>query len=129
VKTGDDLEETLADLALPVVVKQTDPWSRLTRSVVMGSTVVRTCGGREATAGGVRPLAGGLSMTATQTTSTTEKQVLDGDACPQEESTWLDGHPVADGSFSKSPSWLLNLCTRGKWWSTRPRRPATPRGR
>jgi len=42
VKTGDDLEETLADLALPVVVKQTDPWSRLTRPVVMGSTVVRT---------------------------------------------------------------------------------------
>ena len=42
VKTGDDLEATLADLALPVVVKQTDPWSRLTRPVVTGSTVVRT---------------------------------------------------------------------------------------
>ena len=42
VNTGDDLEATLADLALPVVVKQTDPWSRLTRPVVTGSTVVRT---------------------------------------------------------------------------------------
>ena len=42
VKTGDELEATLADLALPVVVKQTEPWSRLTRPVVTGSTVVRT---------------------------------------------------------------------------------------
>lgn len=42
VKTGDDLEATLADLTLPVVVKQNDPWSRLTRPVVTGTTVVRT---------------------------------------------------------------------------------------
>ena len=41
VKTG-DLEATLADLALPVVVKQNDPSSRLTRPVVTGSAVVRT---------------------------------------------------------------------------------------
>ena len=42
MKTGDELEAALADLALPVVVKQADPWSRLTRPVVAGSTVVRT---------------------------------------------------------------------------------------
>ena len=42
VRTGDELEETLANVALPVVVKQTGPWSRLTRPVVTGSTVVRT---------------------------------------------------------------------------------------
>jgi predicted ATP-grasp superfamily ATP-dependent carboligase len=42
VKTVDDLEATLADLALPVVVKQADTWSRLSRPVVTGSTVVRT---------------------------------------------------------------------------------------
>ena len=41
VKTG-DLEATLVDLELPVVVKQNDPWSRLTRPVVTGSAVVRT---------------------------------------------------------------------------------------
>jgi D-aspartate ligase len=42
VKTGDDLEAALADLDLPVVVKQDDPWSRLTRPVVTGCTLVRT---------------------------------------------------------------------------------------
>jgi predicted ATP-grasp superfamily ATP-dependent carboligase len=42
VRTGDDLEAALANLTLPVVVKQADSWSRLTRPVVTGSTVVRT---------------------------------------------------------------------------------------
>lgn len=42
VSTGDELEATLANLALPVVVKQADSWSRLSRPVVTGSTVVRT---------------------------------------------------------------------------------------
>ncbi len=42
VRTGDDLEAALAKLTLPVVVKQADSWSRLTRPVVTGSTVVRT---------------------------------------------------------------------------------------
>jgi len=42
VRTGDDLEVALANLTLPVVVKQADSWSRLTRPVVTGSTVVRT---------------------------------------------------------------------------------------
>jgi D-aspartate ligase len=40
VRSGDDLEAVLADVGLPVVVKQTDPWSRLTHTVVTGSTVV-----------------------------------------------------------------------------------------
>jgi len=42
VRTGDELVATLANLALPVVVKQADSWSRLSRPVVPGSTVVRT---------------------------------------------------------------------------------------
>ncbi len=42
VKTGDDLEATLTGLPLPVVVKPNDPWTRLTRPVVKGTTVVRT---------------------------------------------------------------------------------------
>ncbi len=42
VKTGDELEAALTDLALPVVVKPNDPWTRLTRPVVAGSTIVRT---------------------------------------------------------------------------------------
>jgi D-aspartate ligase len=42
VKTGDDLDAALADLKLPVVVKQNDPWSRLNCPVVTGCTVVRT---------------------------------------------------------------------------------------
>ncbi len=42
VRTGDDLEATLANMTLPVVVKQADSWSRLARPVVAGGTVVRT---------------------------------------------------------------------------------------
>jgi len=42
VSTGDDLETALANMTLPVVVKQADSWSRLTRPVVTGSTVLRT---------------------------------------------------------------------------------------
>ena len=42
VRTGDDLEAALAHMTLPVVVKQADSWSRLTRPVVTGSTVLRT---------------------------------------------------------------------------------------
>ena len=42
VETGNDLEATLRGLVLPVVVKPNDPWTRLTRPVVTGSTVVRT---------------------------------------------------------------------------------------
>src|ERR1700722_4974235 len=42
VRTGDDLEAALSNLTLPVVVKQADSWSRQTRPVVAGSTVVRT---------------------------------------------------------------------------------------
>jgi D-aspartate ligase len=42
VSTGHDLEEVLANVSLPVVVKQTDPWSRLARPVVKSSTVART---------------------------------------------------------------------------------------
>ena len=42
VKTGDEMEEVLADLGLPAVVKQNDTWDRLTRPVVTSSTVVRT---------------------------------------------------------------------------------------
>jgi len=42
VRTGDDLEAALANMTLPVVVKQADSWSRLTRPVVAGSTVLRT---------------------------------------------------------------------------------------
>ena len=42
VKTADELETSLADLGLPVVVKQNDPWSRLIRPVVSASTIVRT---------------------------------------------------------------------------------------
>jgi len=42
VRTGDDLEAALANMTLPVVVKQADSWSRLTRPVVTGSTVLRT---------------------------------------------------------------------------------------
>jgi D-aspartate ligase len=42
VSTGDDLEAALANMTLPVVVKQADSWSRLTRPVVTGSTVLRT---------------------------------------------------------------------------------------
>lgn len=42
VRTGDELEATLAALELPVVVKQTDPWTRLTQPVVASSTVVRS---------------------------------------------------------------------------------------
>jgi D-aspartate ligase len=42
VRTGDDLEAALANMTLPVVVKQADSWSRLTRPVVTSSTVLRT---------------------------------------------------------------------------------------
>jgi predicted ATP-grasp superfamily ATP-dependent carboligase len=42
VRTGDDLEAALATMTLPVVVKQADSWSRLTRPVVTGSTVLRS---------------------------------------------------------------------------------------
>jgi predicted ATP-grasp superfamily ATP-dependent carboligase len=42
VRTGEDLEAALANMTLPVVVKQADSWSRLTRPVVAGSTVLRT---------------------------------------------------------------------------------------
>lgn len=42
VKTADDLKEALANIALPVIVKQADTWSRLTRPAIKSSTVVRT---------------------------------------------------------------------------------------
>jgi D-aspartate ligase len=42
VGNGDELEAILSNHPLPVVVKQTDPWSRLARPVVAGSTIVRT---------------------------------------------------------------------------------------
>jgi D-aspartate ligase len=42
VRTGEDLEAALANMTLPVVVKQAGSWSRLTRPVVAGSTIVRT---------------------------------------------------------------------------------------
>ena len=42
VRTGDELEAALANMTLPVVVKQADSWSRLTRPVVSGSTVLRS---------------------------------------------------------------------------------------
>ena len=41
-KTADDLEEALANIALPVIVKQADPWNRLTRPAIKNSTVVRS---------------------------------------------------------------------------------------
>ncbi len=60
VRTGHDLEEVLTNVSLPVVVKQTDPWSRLARPIVKGTTVARTAEDVQTTPGGVRALAGGL---------------------------------------------------------------------
>jgi predicted ATP-grasp superfamily ATP-dependent carboligase len=40
VKSGDELEATLADFGLPAMVKENEPWSQLTRA--RSSTVVRT---------------------------------------------------------------------------------------
>jgi D-aspartate ligase len=42
ISSSDDLKATLADWTLPVVVKPNDPWNRLTRPVVDGSTVLST---------------------------------------------------------------------------------------
>lgn len=42
VRNGEEFDAVMADLALPVVVKQADPWSRLADPVVTGSTVVHS---------------------------------------------------------------------------------------
>lgn len=56
VKSGDDLEEAVTALALPVVVKRTDPWIQSARPIDTRGVDRR---GRRTSAGAVRPFGGG----------------------------------------------------------------------
>jgi len=107
VRSGDDLEATVANLALPVVVKPSDPWSRLARPVLTGSTVVRT--GEE-----VRRLRAALDRSPEGSDVVVQEYVPDDDA----EDWFAHGYCTASSSVAR-------IYTGRKLWSWPARAGAT----
>ncbi|HXY43128.1 MAG TPA: hypothetical protein VEH29_02975, partial [Acidimicrobiales bacterium] len=98
---------TVANLALPVVVKPSDPWSRLARPVLTGSTVVRT--GEE-----VRRLRAALDRSPEGSDVVVQEYVPDDDA----EDWFAHGYCTASSSVAR-------IYTGRKLWSWPARAGAT----
>jgi predicted ATP-grasp superfamily ATP-dependent carboligase len=107
VGSAEEFKALLADVALPVVVKQTDPWKRLSRPVVTGSTVVRT-------ADDVQRLLEAFSRWPEGTDVTVQEYLPDDDS----EDWFAHGYCTASSD-------TVQIFTGRKFWSWPPRAGAT----
>jgi predicted ATP-grasp superfamily ATP-dependent carboligase len=107
VRTGEDLEAALANMTLPVVVKQADSWSRLTRPVVTGSTVLRS-------AEDVERLRAAFDRWPEGSDVIVQEYLPDDDA----EDWFVHGYCTASSSVAR-------VFTARKYWSWPPRAGAT----